>query len=101
MSVPTKKESVFDSESMSIPSKLLDFKVWLDEQIAKVPEEFRKETTVDIDTYDSYGSTYSKVEIYYYKPLEKDEIKAAALAQEERRQKNIQWHKEALAKLEK
>ena len=99
MSVPTKREIIFDSDKEMYPSKLIEFKAFVDAQLAKVPEEYHKDITLDIEAYDNYGSASHRVEIYYYKPLTAEEIKNSQDTKERNRLETIARLKKALENL--
>ena len=57
------------------PSKLPKFCTWLDEQIAKIPEQYRDSATIDFDSVSDWGDSHKgRVEIQYIRPQTDEEV---------------------------
>ena len=90
---PTKMDSlrvtVFESEEYDrlwpLPGyqevNLPNFIMWLQNEISKIPEEYRNRSFIEIDSVAGYeDSHYPTIEIYYYRP-ETDEEYSVRLKQ--------------------
>ena len=77
------------------PRSIMGFKDWTDSVIERIPEEYRGDAYIDIESYDEYGSTTEKIEVYYNREETEQEIKDRRAAEERkadeiiRREKNL------------
>lgn len=92
------KVHVFDAEHHDDnwpPSGLMEFSQWLQEQIAKIPEEFRETAAIEVDSVDGYeGSHYASISIVYWRPMTDDERAERARKEEEWRKQEEQRARE-------
>jgi len=58
------------------PENLLEFREWVDAQIAHIPKDYRSEAQIDIGSTMSGDCSYSKIEISYCRPMTAEEISA-------------------------
>lgn len=65
-----KKITVVDANQYEdgFPPSILDgFLAWVQETTAEIPKEYWGDTHVEFGSYESYGSAYGSVEVYYYR----------------------------------
>lgn len=99
---------VYEADSTSgswPPTGILEFQSWLDDEIAKIPEEHREKAKIEIDYKDiGYDTVFSTLEIKYSRletteeqyNREQNEAKQAELV----RQKELAYLAELKAKYE-
>lgn len=53
----------------STPTKLIDFRTWVDNIIAGIPEEYRSDARIELTPQNFCGDEYVGVEISYTRPM--------------------------------
>ena len=95
---------VFSSESYlgdKVPSKLEEAIKFFQEKLKSIPEEYRKDTILNIEGYDEYDCAYARVEIYYHRPPTPQEVTDRQEAEKIRAKVQLQWARDNLKRLEK
>lgn len=72
------------------PGELLGFSAWLNERVAEIPAEYRRNADIDLGYTLSYDSIYPTVEIHYERP-ETPEEQLARESEALQRAKAQEW----------
>lgn len=57
------------------PENVVAFLEWTNSIISKIPEEYWEDSHIEFIGDESYGDPCTSVEVFYYRPLTKEEIK--------------------------
>lgn len=71
------------------PEKASDFLTWLTAELAKVPDEFKESSAVQISSWSDCDSGYAEIEIRYWRPETDDE----ETAREQREKAKAEAHR--------
>lgn len=72
------KITVFEEEQYDgdwLPESGLELIDWLKSKIKSVPPRYRKDVKIEFDSTVCYDSSSAAIEIYYYRPETKKEVK--------------------------
>lgn len=98
----TVRVNVFNTEECGdkFPTEnAVEFNDWLKDIIESVPVENRGDVKIDIDAFESYGSIFSTVEIYYYRDETEAELKEISENNERERKREVQRKRDLLDEL--
>lgn len=89
------RETIVDVEQYDVGypefSKLLEFRDWLDSILEKVPEQYRSEVELDLDTTSGYeDSAYVRITISYLRPETEQEAAESAEREDLRKAQALQ-----------
>ena len=82
-----KKVTVFSAESGNngwLPENFQQAIAWLQEKFDSIPAEYRETATIEIDSGTYYDSTYSSLEIEYFRPETDEEMNSRVANQQSR-----------------
>lgn len=69
-----KRVVIYDQEGYDcVPRGLVEFSKWASQLLASVPEQCMNSAKIEIEAYDSYGSSTITVLVYYDRQLTPDE----------------------------
>ena len=92
---------VYSTEySSDVPSKLEEAIKFFQVKLQSIPEEYRKDSILDIEGYNDYDSASARISIYYYRPPTPQEITDRKEADKNRAKSQLQWARDNLKRLE-